>query len=312
VTVAYLLTIVSFPIRSIGWLLGEFPRSVVGFDRVQAVLDATGEMKYGARTLDRTAPAHLGVDRLAFHYADDQDLLREVTFDVEPGKTVALVGPTASGKSTLTNLLTRLVDPDGGSVSIDGIDLRDLAHGDLAASFNVVPQTAFLFDDTVRGNVTLGADLPDEDVWEALRTAQADGFVAALPEGLDTRLGERGTSLSGGQRQRISLARALVRRPRLLILDDATSAVDPRVEAAILAALRRDGEQQASILVVAYRRATIALADEVVYVEHGRVVARGTHTELLETVPGYANLVTAYEKAEAEREREHAFEEVGP
>ena len=165
-------------------------------------------------------------------------MLADVTFAVEPGRTVAIVGATASGKSTLTTLLTRLVDPDAGRILVDGIDLRDLGRGELAAVSPLVPQSAFLFDDTVRGNVTLGADVTDEEVWEALRTAQADGFVAALPEGLDTRLGERGTSLSGGQRQRISLARALVRHPRLLILDDATSAVDPEVEARILAALR--------------------------------------------------------------------------
>ena len=164
----------------------------------------------------------------------------------------------------------------------------------------MVPQTAFLFDDTVRGNVTLGADLPDEVVWEALRTAQADGFVAALPDGLDTRLGERGTSLSGGQRQRISLARALVRRPRLLILDDATSAVDPEVEARILAGLRAAGSSSASgaptLVVVAYRKATIGLADEVIYFDDGRVLDRGPHTVLLERNPAYARLVNAYEQ----------------
>jgi ATP-binding cassette, subfamily B, bacterial len=155
-------------------------------------------------------------------------------------------------------------------------------------------------------------------VWAALRLAEADGFIAALPDGLDTLVGERGASLSGGQRQRLTLARALAGRPRLLVLDDATSAVDPRVEAAILSALRGRTRSEetgrplaASILVVAYRRATIALADEVVYVEHGRVVARGPHTELLATTPGYANLVTAYEKAEAERARERAYEEEG-
>ena len=139
---------------------------------------------------------------------------------------------------------------------IDGVDLRDLARGELAGAVALVPQTAFLFDDTVRGNVTLGADIPDDVVWAALRDAQADGFVAALPDGLDTQLGERGTSLSGGQRQRISLARALVRRPRLLILDDATSAVDPEVEARILATLR-DGATDTTLVVVAYRKATI-------------------------------------------------------
>jgi ABC-type multidrug transport system fused ATPase/permease subunit len=302
VTIAYLLTIVSFPIRSIGWLLGEFPRSVVGFDRVQRVLRATGEMPYGDREADRDsgAGARLCVEGLAYRYDPDQGLLEDVSFTVEPGRTIAVVGATASGKSTLTNLLTRLVDPDGGRILLDGTDLRDLARGQLAETVAVVPQTAFLFDDTVRGNITLGAtDLTDDDVWAALRAAQADGFVAALPEGLDSRLGERGTSLSGGQRQRISLARALVRRPRLLILDDATSAVDPEVEARILEALRSGGTG-ASLVVVAYRKATIGLADEVVHLEDGRVADRGTHADLLERSPAYARLVNAYEHSAAE------------
>jgi ATP-binding cassette subfamily B protein len=302
VTIAYLLTIVSFPIRSIGWLLGEFPRSVVGFDRVQRVLRATGEMPYGDREADRDSGvgARLSVERLAYRYDADQRLLEDVSFTVEPGRTIAVVGATASGKSTLTNLLTRLVDPDGGRILLDGTDLRDLARGQLAETVAIVPQTAFLFDDTVRGNITLGAtDLTDDDVWAALRAAQADGFVAALPEGLDSRLGERGTSLSGGQRQRISLARALVRRPRLLILDDATSAVDPEVEARILEALRSGGTG-ASLVVVAYRKATIGLADEVVHLEDGRVADRGTHADLLERSPAYARLVNAYEHSAAE------------
>jgi ABC-type multidrug transport system fused ATPase/permease subunit len=295
VTVAYLLTIVSFPIRSIGWLLGEFPRSVVGFHRVRSVLRATGEMQYGDRAVVLSDEgARLAVEHLAYRYEREQRLLDDVTFTVEPGRTVALVGATASGKSTITNLMTRLVDPDEGRILLDGIDLRDLAKGELAQAVAVVAQTAFLFDDTVRGNVTLGADVSDEEVWAALRAAQADGFVAALPHGLDTRLGERGTSLSGGQRQRISLARALVRRPRLLVLDDATSAVDPEVEARILEALR-SGTHDSTLVVVAYRKATIALADEVVHLQDGRVADRGTHAELLERSPAYAHLVNAYE-----------------
>jgi ABC-type multidrug transport system fused ATPase/permease subunit len=302
VTVTYLLTVVSFPIRSIGWLLGEFPRSVVGYRRVDAVLRASGAMEYG----DVPAPAsqagaRLEVAGLRYGYLPDRPLLGDVTFVVEPGRTVALVGATASGKSTLTNLLTRLVDVEDGCIRIDGVDLRELTHGALAEVLSVVPQTAFLFDDTVRGNVTLGADVTDDDVWEALRTAQADGFVAALPDGLDTRLGERGTSLSGGQRQRISLARALVRRPRLLVLDDATSAVDPEVEARILAGLR-GADRDATLVVVAYRKATIGLADEVLFLSDGRIVDRGPHDALVARNDDYARLVNAYEQ------KDHALE----
>jgi ABC-type multidrug transport system fused ATPase/permease subunit len=297
VTVAYLLTIVSFPIRAIGWLLGEFPRSVVGYRRAKAVLDAQGSMQWGDAELPRTEEgALLEVQDLHYSYDAETPLLRGVDFDVRPGRTVALVGATASGKSTLTSLMTRLVDPDSGTVRVDGQDVTQLRKGQLSRSVSLVPQTAFMFDDTVRDNVTLGADVPDEDVWAALRTAQADGFVAALPGGLDSLLGERGTSLSGGQRQRLSLARALVRQPRLLILDDATSAVDPEVEARILASLRDDvGGSAASLVVVAYRKATISLADEVIHLDGGRIVGRGTHAELLASSPAYAQLVNAYE-----------------
>jgi ABC-type multidrug transport system fused ATPase/permease subunit len=301
VTVGYLLTIVAFPIRSLGWLVGEFPRSVVGFTRVSAVLAAAGEMRYGVRAIGHAATgARLDVRHLAYRYPGGPPLLDDLSFTVEPGRTVAVVGATASGKSTLTTLLLRLVDPDEGELLLDGTDLRDLKAGALAEHVALVPQQAFLFDDTARGNVTLGADIPDEEVWAALRTAQADGFVAALPAGLDTRLGERGTSLSGGQRQRLSLARALVRHPRLLVMDDATSAVDPEVEARILAALRGSGRRgtdsaDATVLVVAYRKATIALADEVVFLREGRIADQGTHRELLARNRDYADLVNAYE-----------------
>jgi ABC-type multidrug transport system fused ATPase/permease subunit len=300
VTIAYLLTIVAFPIRSIGWLLGEFPRSMVGFRRVHRVLDEHVATTYGDLRLPTTGgAARLEVDRLQHSYVPGQRLLADLSFAVEPGRTVAIVGETASGKSTLTTLLTRLVDPVDGRVLLDGTDLRDLAPGELARHVALVPQTAFMFDDTVRGNVTLGEDVADEDVWEALRTAQADGFVAALPHGLDSRLGERGTTLSGGQRQRLSLARALVRRPRLLILDDATSAVDPEVEARILAAMRTTrsaGSSPSTLVVIAYRKATIGLADDVLFLADGRIADRGSHAELLARNPAYARLVNAYEE----------------
>lgn len=305
VTIAYLLTIVAFPIRSIGWLLGEFPRSVVGFRRVHRVLDEPVRTTYGSQGLPGGGGALLEVDGVGFGYEPDHPVLSDLSFVVEPGRTVAVVGETAAGKSTLTTLLTRLVDPGAGSVRVDGTDVRDLAPGELARAVALVPQTAFLFDDTVRGNVTLGEDVSDEEVWAALRTAQADGFVAALADGLDARLGERGTTLSGGQRQRLSLARALVRRPRLLILDDATSAVDPEVESRILGAMRSafsGSEGGTTLVLIAYRKATIGLADEVLFLADGRIVDRGPHRDLLLRNEAYARLVNAYEQEEAAHE----------
>ncbi|MBM2615309.1 ABC transporter ATP-binding protein [Actinoplanes sp. LDG1-06] len=301
VTVAFLFTVLAFPVRAIGWVLGELPRSVAGWDRVQAVLAAEGDLAYGSATARATGPATLRFDAVDFAYGEGPLVLHDVSFTVPPGKTVALVGATGSGKSTIASLAVRLVDPGAGRVTLDDTPLPALSEAALTGASALVPQLPFVFDDTVRGNITLERDgLDDDSVWTALRLAQADGFVAKLPEKIDTAVGERGTSLSGGQRQRITLARALAGHPRLLVLDDATSAVDPRVEAAILASLR-SRDAGASILVVAYRRATIALADEVVYLEQGKVVATGTHTELLAAHPGYADLVTAYEKAEAER-----------
>ncbi|HEX5597890.1 MAG TPA: ABC transporter ATP-binding protein [Micromonosporaceae bacterium] len=315
VRVAFLFTVLAFPVRAIGWVLAELPRSVAGWERVRQVLTATGQMPYGETTLDTRGgrPATLAFHRVSFGYesADEatplSPVLHEVSFTVPAGRTVALVGPTGAGKSTIASLAVRLLDPQSGSIAIDDVALPSLTSESLAATTALVAQVPFIFDDTVRANITLDRPgISDEEVWRVLRLAEADGFVAALPEGLDTKVGERGTSLSGGQRQRLTLARALAGQPRLLVLDDATSAVDPRVEAAILSALRSaaaaDGAG-ASILVVAYRQATIALADEVVYVEQGRVIARGTHESLLATTPGYADLVNAYEKAEAERER---------
>ncbi|GIH94967.1 multidrug ABC transporter ATP-binding protein [Planobispora siamensis] len=311
VQVAYLFTLLAFPIRALGWVLAELPRAVVGYERIHAVLSATGSMDYGAAALAAEGPARLRVRDLSYAYGDFT-VLHGVDFEVEPGRTVALVGPTGSGKSTLVQTFVRLVDPVRGAVLVDGTDLREVARGGVSDVVSLVPQQTFLFDDTVRGNVTLGLPIPDQDVWQALRLAQADGFVSALPSGLDTMVGERGTSLSGGQRQRLALARALVRRPRLLVLDDATSSVDPQVEARILYGLRDAAAMSSAstVVVVAYRMATIALADEVVYLEHGRVADRGTHDELLARCEGYRNLVTAYEREEAEREALESDEEV--
>ncbi len=302
VQVAYLLTITAFPIRAIGFVLGELPRASVGWRRVQAVLDAKGALPHGTDRLATSSDgaAHLGLDDVGYSYVEGTPVLDGVHLDVEPGRTVAVVGATGSGKSTLASLLVRLVDPVSGAVLLDGMDLRQLEPGQVAGAVSLVFQQPFIFEDSVRDNVTLGLTVPDDDVWAALRLAQGDRFVHDLDGELDAHIGERGATLSGGQRQRLALARALVRKPRLLVLDDATSAVDPEVERRILAGLR-DAALPSTVVVVAYRRATIALADEVVFVEDGRVSARGTHGELLTTSPGYRDLITAYERDAAER-----------
>ncbi len=317
VSAAYLLTLMAVPVRAFGWVLGELPRGLVGHERVARVLDARGELAPGTRPLARTAEgARLrmaGVGVRVPTAEGEAELLREVDLDVAPGRVVAVVGATGAGKTTLVSLVPRLTDPSSGTVEVDGTDVRDLAPGDLTDQVVLVGQQTFVFEDTVRGNVTLcDPDDPrapsDEQVWDALRVARVDGVVRDLPGGLDARLGERGSNLSGGQRQRLAIARALVRRPRLLVLDDATSAVDPRVEQGILAGLRERAGTGPTVLLVAYRMSSVLLADEVVHVDGGRVVDHGSHAELLARDPGYRELATAYEQESARRAARRADE----
>jgi ABC-type multidrug transport system fused ATPase/permease subunit len=214
-----------------------------------------------------------------------------VTLDVAPGRTVAIVGPTGSGKSTIAHLLVRLFDPDRGQISLDGHGLSSVDRDALAGAVSIVFQETFLFDDSVYENITLGEPFTDEEVVSAAQMALADTFIRNLEYGYETRVGERGSSLSGGQRQRIAIARALVRRPRLLVLDDATSAVDPAVEGEILAGL---SDLNTTVVIVAYRRSSIVLADEVIYVEDGRVMDRGDHETLYMRSREYRELIDAY------------------
>jgi ABC-type multidrug transport system fused ATPase/permease subunit len=312
---AYLFRLVALPMRVFGWLLGELPRSVVGLERIDAVLNEEARVEYGTQLSLEKGGAETSAEAVRYLYAetehadlsaggvstesllsdDERRGIESVTLNVSAGTRVALVGPTGSGKSTVAHLLVRLFDPEKGEICLDGRGLVDLDRTALADAVSIVFQETFLFNDSVYHNITLGEPFDEADVVAAAGLAQADDFINQLPDGYATVVGERGASLSGGQRQRIAIARALVREPRLLVLDDATSAVDPAVESAIL-----DGLEQldTSVVIVAYRRSSIVLADEVIYIEDGRIMDRGTHEALYRSLPAYRNLIDAYDQME--------------
>jgi ATP-binding cassette subfamily B protein len=291
-----LFQLLSFPTRMIGFLLAEIPRAVVGRERLGGVLAEPVDVLPADEGVDLPDGAlSVSADSLSFSH-DGNRVLSDLSFDVRPNESIALVGPTGAGKSTLAELLVRLADPDSGSIAIGGVDVRALAPGRLQGAVSAVFQRGFLFATSIRENIALEAPVGDEELRRAARLAQADAFISELPHGYDTIVGERGVTLSGGQRQRVALARALLRRPRVLILDDATSAVDPTVEAAILEGLRR--ELEATLIVIAYRVSTIMLADRVLFLDGGRIVATGSHNELMAYAP-YEEMVRAYEIAGA-------------
>ena len=289
VLAATLFGLLTTPLRVFGFFLEEMPRSVVSLERVDRVMAYPTEARGGKGGL-AAKPLDVVVDGLTVRYGH-HDVVRDVSFSVAAGETVAIVGATGAGKTTLVESIVGLLDRERGTVRVGGVDVEDLSPEELAARAALVFQEAFLFAESVAENVGMGRATPAA-IDEALAIARATEFVAALPDGADTVVGERGQTLSGGQRQRVALARALARSPRLLLLDDATSAVDPLIEAEILDNLRR--ELDTTLLVVAHRISTITLADRVVYLDDGRVVAVGTHRELLAR-DDYRTLVTAYE-----------------
>ncbi len=294
VSLFYLL---AWPMRFIGWILGELPRAVVGKDRIDAVLAEPVTVAPPRRPVSLPS-GPLGVQAESVTYVlEGVPVLNGADLSVRPHESVAIVGPTGSGKSVLAQLLVRLDDPVEGEVLIGGVNVRHVDPLELRAAATLVFQESFLFAASLRENIALDSGATEDEIVRAARLARADGFIRAMRRGYDTVVGERGVTLSGGQRQRVALARALVRRPRILILDDATSAVDPTIEAEILGGLR--DELDTTLIVVAYRLSTIGLADRVLVLDEGRIVATGRHDQLLASEPRYAAIVQAYERGEA-------------
>ena len=279
---SYMVQLVA-PVRMFAVLMAVGQQARAGAERIFDLLDANPMVneKPDAEPLP-AVEGRIDLDHVEFGYTKDEPVLNDFDFHVDPGETVALVGASGSGKSTIALLLPRFYDVRQGAVRVDGVDVRDLTFDSLRRQIGVVFEESFLFSDSVRSNIAYGRpDATDDEVVAAANAAEADVFIRALPNGYDTVVGERGLTLSGGQRQRIALARALITDPRILILDDATSSIDSRTEEEIHATLRRLMQGRTTLL-VAHRRSTLQLADRIVVVERGHIADQGTHEELLE------------------------------
>lgn len=278
----YLFTLLIFPLRIIGYLFSEIPHSVAGWRRICEVLDE--EVIEDPVMKIQSAPKEIGLElrNVTYSYLIDSPVLQNLTMSVSYGKTVALVGATGCGKSTLLHLIAGLISPESGSIAVQ--------DGGVALVF----QEAFLFAESLRYNITLDKDISSDQIRSAISAAECDEFLKDLSQGLDTVMGERGVSLSGGQRQRVALARAIAQNRPVLLLDDTTSALDPKAEASVINNLRTISGNH-TVLIVASRPSTIALADEVLFMSDGRIVEQGTHDELLQRSEQYRSLISAFE-----------------
>jgi ABC-type multidrug transport system fused ATPase/permease subunit len=285
------LAMLIMPMRMLGMWIGQAQRATASGERIFQVIDEPEDIRDApaARELP-PGPGRVEFDGVTFGYHPDRPVLHDVDLELEPGRVVALIGHTGSGKTSLASLVPRFYDVQEGAVRIDGADVRELSLTSLRREIGVIAQDPFLFSATVRENVAFGRPgATAEDVERAARHAQAHEFIEQLPDGYDTVIGERGITLSGGQRQRVAIARALLLDPRVLILDDATASVDATTEARIREGLR-EAMRDRTTIIIAHRLSTIALADEIVVLDAGRVAARGTHADLIETSDVYREI----------------------
>jgi ATP-binding cassette subfamily B multidrug efflux pump len=282
------------------FLLIIAPRAAVCAERIQEVLDTDSSVLPPPHPITTLrASGVVAFDNTEFTYPGaDSAVLCNITFTAEPGQTTAIIGSTGAGKSTLISLIPRLFDATGGSVTVDGVEVRECDPELLWSRIGLVPQKALLFSGTVASNLRYGnPDATDEELWHVLRVAQAEDFVREMPGQLDAPIGQGGINVSGGQRQRLSIARALVKRPEIYVFDDSFSALDVATDARLRTALKRE-TSQAAVIIVGQRVATIADADKIVVLEHGEIVGTGTHEELLADCPTYAEIVDSQLSAE--------------
>ncbi|MFB6824080.1 ABC transporter ATP-binding protein [Streptomyces virginiae] len=280
------------PVRMLAMVLTVGQQARAGVERVFELIDTEPEIQEGTHELPADAPATVEFDDVRFGYDPERPVLDGFSLSVAQGETVAVVGSSGSGKSTVALLLPRFYDADGGAVRVGGHDVRELTYDSLRGAIGLVPEDSFLFSDTIRANIAYGhPGATEEQIEAAARAAQAEGFIQALPAGYDTKVGEQGLTLSGGQRQRIALARAILTDPRLLLLDDATSAVDARVEHEIHEALRSVMAGRTTLL-IAHRRSSLALADRIAVLDRGRLADIGTHEQLESRSALYRRLLT--------------------